>query len=395
MAAVVGGQLDETHTMVGVFDGHGICTAALIDSHTAITAAICVRESERDLSLALDGGPPISGLGALIHPDFSIDIGYMPHHDLALIDLSQASTVAPARLEYTPPAAGMEVTVVGIGATAADTLDYGVRHVASSVIDAVEAHRFRLPPTSAGGTIAGAGDSGAPVFTVVDGHEVVIGLISAHETIGNGTWATSVHGHAAWLADNLPRPPLWPEITISSPRAGTTLSSPVRVEFAVRAMSELRRVECRVEGRTRQVLLEAPYRCDLHLDPGVRRVQILVYDKRGGKSESTVEIFVEDPCDCGVDAGPGDAASEVARGAADTVDTWRDDAGAGDVSVMTDDTRDPADSGACRISAAAAPWSDNLAVAVLWALMAIGLRRQRSTSLPWRSKRGPARPRGS
>jgi hypothetical protein len=166
------------------------CTATLIGSKSAVTAAHCIP------------GPVKAGVKRTSELKFStktVTVGglfkfsaYMDkpgdrfwNDDFGMLRLATAPGIAPSLLANRGPVVGEAITLVGWGTTD-QTNGAGTKRIATNKIDGFDA----APGTTFnfGGTKAGVegnvckGDSGGPVFVKINGVEAQLGVVTASLT---------------------------------------------------------------------------------------------------------------------------------------------------------------------------------------------------------------------
>lgn len=152
--------------VIGLVDelGEVGCTASMIDTHTAITAAHCIAGRDPRTLRALTGASTTDGsFGAIAHGE--IDPAFDPAtlaHDLAMITLRDAHDDVLAFAPVDAALAGTNVRAVGFGTTAAATTDGGVKRAGTAMVTEVQADEVVTMPAPAQ---ACHGDSGGPMVT--------------------------------------------------------------------------------------------------------------------------------------------------------------------------------------------------------------------------------------
>jgi MYXO-CTERM domain-containing protein len=198
-SAIVGGVPDRSRSEIGIgrilYADRFLCTGTLIGSNGqpyVLTAAHCLEDPDTGRPWNPAGKLTVEFLGKAFraravypHPE---EDAQNYRNDIGIIELERMPThVRSALVALTPPEPGMEVTVVGYGAT--DFAPAGrARHAAPSLITKVRRPwgYDLISPAAAGGR-AGAfcgGDSGGPTFTTHWGPETLIGVHSALRTTG-------------------------------------------------------------------------------------------------------------------------------------------------------------------------------------------------------------------
>ena len=195
------------------------CSATLISSQWAVTAAHCVTEMEEALS---EGGTAYFAIGANIqqisdydaivdwaaHPDFSIGIDI--ENDIGLVKMQHGiDSVSPMALsesEVSEPWIGKSLTFIGFGSSGASASDSGTKRTAEIPLDDFDEDVvYAIDP--AGEQSLCSGDSGgAAVRQTNDGMELVavnaflFGGASDDMCEGSGTGATRIDTHMDFLS---------------------------------------------------------------------------------------------------------------------------------------------------------------------------------------------------
>ncbi|HEY5947072.1 MAG TPA: S1 family peptidase [Kofleriaceae bacterium] len=148
-------------------DNQLVCTGAVIEAHTVITAAHCVAGDPLTLraffgSSTADGGRFIAVMNARAHPLF--DPG---GNDIALITLGDTAPSAP--LALAPPLSGALVgtmiDVVGFGITGNGLGGEGIKRTGTAKIAGIAVEDFTAVPSP---SLSCLGDSGGPALLAGD-----------------------------------------------------------------------------------------------------------------------------------------------------------------------------------------------------------------------------------
>ena len=186
-APVTNGSADrDDRAVVALLNANGqvVCTASIIGSHTAITAAHCV--AGRDArTLRVFFGSAVGGTGTSIPvSDARAHPGFDPGgRDVALLTVRLAAPTPVAPLALAGPIdaslVGTKVRIVGFGLTGQNTDDAGARREGTSRIAAVRAEELIAVPDP---SLACPGDSGGPLLLA---DETIAGVVSRVDTLCN------------------------------------------------------------------------------------------------------------------------------------------------------------------------------------------------------------------
>jgi hypothetical protein len=154
-----------------------VCTAAVIEPHTALTAAHCIVGDPLALraffgSAVLDGGTLIAVTDARAHPLFNPG-----GNDIAVLTLGEAAP-APPLLPASVNASLVDTSfrVVGFGLAGAKIGGAGVKRTGNARITRITAEDFTAVP---GPSLACLGDSGGPALLPSGG---IAGVVSRVDT---------------------------------------------------------------------------------------------------------------------------------------------------------------------------------------------------------------------
>jgi len=140
--------------------GHVDCTAAVIEAHTAVTAAHCVAGLDPRTLRVWYGGDAYSQVtGANAHPMFDPTTFA---NDIAALSFRDPAQAPPLALDTAAPAVATTIRVVGWGRTSAAVDDSGDKRAGSATISAVTAADFTALPAPSQPC---RGDSGGPALT--------------------------------------------------------------------------------------------------------------------------------------------------------------------------------------------------------------------------------------
>jgi hypothetical protein len=139
--------------------GRAGCTATVIESHTAITAAHCVTGFDPRILRVWFGSDVYSAVsGAQAGPMFDPTT---LAGDVAMLTFRDPAPVQPLMLEMAAPVVGTVIRAVGYGTTAAGSDDGGVKREGSAMISDVQPTEFTALPQPSQPC---HGDSGGPAL---------------------------------------------------------------------------------------------------------------------------------------------------------------------------------------------------------------------------------------
>ncbi|MER6342986.1 S1 family peptidase [Streptomyces sp. NPDC001595] len=177
---IIGGTLPESRGMAAIsLDGKPNCSGSIVDNHWILTAKHCVRANSGDgdkydysrlkvrvKSVYADSGGGVVGVSLTKSRD---------DHDLALIKLNRSADAEPVSMATKHSEVGATTYVFGYGvnSTSGDS-DYRLRRGTERVVD----NSFPGILTTAIDGKPCHGDSGGPLFKLVDGARYQIGVVS-------------------------------------------------------------------------------------------------------------------------------------------------------------------------------------------------------------------------
>ena len=184
--AIVHGDDDNADPAVValLLNGSVYCTGVLLTNNVVATAAHCVIPTPPEQ--VYFGSDPSSKKGTFIdvtttraHPDFDEDTLV---NDIAVLGLASTAPVAPLNIfvkEFDDSYVGLEVRLIGFGATAGDGSGKLRKRSGTTAITSYTNDDFRFRPAPAQTCV---GDSGGPAVAKIGDHEAVIGLTSSGDS---------------------------------------------------------------------------------------------------------------------------------------------------------------------------------------------------------------------
>jgi hypothetical protein len=190
---IVNGFVDEGHPSVGVVRqaGYG-CTGTLIGPRTVLTAAHCLRHSDR--AYFYDGVTLLAG-NAIPHPHFA---GGDWNYDVGILSLDSASSVAPTPISTAPTLSGQPITMVGFGRTSAEANDFGTKRYAQNTIEWVDGFAYHVPGSGGRSAIC-FGDSGGPDFSGRSECQIGVHSRTAYPACATYSITNRVDVQAGWI----------------------------------------------------------------------------------------------------------------------------------------------------------------------------------------------------
>lgn len=166
-------------------DGKRACSAVLVDRDWLLTAASCFADNPAAPQQLLPGAPKDATTAFVGRTDSTTTAGQVrtvvrlvprADRDLVLARLSKpVTTIAPAALATTAPAAGETLTGTGFGRTADEWAPVKM-HQGRFTVDGSDATSVNI--TGVDGAAVCAGDTGGPVFREQGGTVAIVGVNS-------------------------------------------------------------------------------------------------------------------------------------------------------------------------------------------------------------------------
>lgn len=166
----------------------GTCTATLVGSHTALTAAHCWRGMLGGGVLLADG-THLSVIRGAYPPEYSNVPIFGAAHDVGVLHLSAPiEGIEPSLLATSPPAVGDTITMVGFGEHD-QAGDYdGLKRAGTNQIAGEIATLFWTSGTDTQHATLDHGDSGGPAYVVRNGRRVIAGVASQGAVAQDNFW---------------------------------------------------------------------------------------------------------------------------------------------------------------------------------------------------------------
>ncbi len=185
--AIVNGDDDDSDPAVValMLNGSVYCTGVLLTDNVVATAAHCVTPTPPD-QVYFGNDPSTKKKGTFIdvttsrvHPDFDEDTLV---NDIAVVGLAATAPTAPLNVfvkEFDDSYIGLEIRLIGFGATGPDQTDNLRKHTGTTAITSYTDDDFRFRPAPSQTCV---GDSGGPAVAKIGDHEAVIGLTSSGDS---------------------------------------------------------------------------------------------------------------------------------------------------------------------------------------------------------------------
>ncbi|MFT4977901.1 MAG: V8-like Glu-specific endopeptidase, partial [Myxococcota bacterium] len=180
---IIGGDVERGYPGVGALieDGRPVCTASLVSTTVAVTAAHCldgVPVSDITFFVGPDASRPSTGeryavRGAHIHPDYDADEFINDVGVIVVDEVSDAEPVAYLTDDMGSEWIGREPLFIGYGYSPED--GYGIKRSVRIPITAIYDDAFEY---EGDGINTCSGDSGGPALYTIDGTPTLIGVTS-------------------------------------------------------------------------------------------------------------------------------------------------------------------------------------------------------------------------
>lgn len=308
---IVNGTPDNGHLAVGALlsGGKAACTATVVGTRTAVTAAHCVLSETKPyqaltpVNLYIGGfpnGTKYTASKVVTHPSY--DGGNKS--DLAVLRFGQDITgLIPQVISTTPPVQGESIVLVGYGLPGENTGSFGVKRMGTNVIDSVSTTTYYISGSSGHNGNVCNGDSGGPSFASRSGKDVFIGVHST-KTAYCGYAATDMRVDAfrAWITQEAGgdiytgKPPdkEAPQVAILDPIPGAEIVQTYTVKVLASDDIGVTKVVCYLDAASKGELKAPPYSFTLSgMSLGQHTIEVVGHDEAGRSASAAITVTVK------------------------------------------------------------------------------------------------------
>ncbi|WP_158239590.1 S1 family peptidase [Streptomyces carminius] len=186
---IIGGETADSSRGMAALHHNGSfrCSGSIVDNRWVLTARHCLYEGgdripDSQLTVRVKSRNRTSGGGVVAISDSKV----RTNHDIAMLKLNRSANAEPVRLATANPKVGATTYVFGWGRTCADCAPSTLLKRATMRVESIhddDWHGGRAIRASAINGRFCRGDSGGPLFKLVDGKRYQVGVVSA-ATIG-------------------------------------------------------------------------------------------------------------------------------------------------------------------------------------------------------------------
>lgn len=182
---IIGGETaDSSRGMAALHrNGSFICSGSIVDNRWVLTARHCLYDGNNNripnsqLTVRVKSRDRTSGGGVVAISDSKV----RTNHDIAMLKLNRSANAEPVRLATANPKVGATTYVFGWGRTCATCAPSTLLKRATMRVESINAedwHGGRAIRASALNGRFCNGDSGGPLFKLVDGKRYQVGVVS-------------------------------------------------------------------------------------------------------------------------------------------------------------------------------------------------------------------------
>ncbi|MDG9704585.1 serine protease [Streptomyces sp. DH37] len=181
---IIGGETaDSSRGMAALHrNGNFLCSGSIVDNRWVLTARHCLypdgeRIPDSQLTVRVKSLDRTSGGGVVAVSDSKV----RTEHDIAMLKLDRSANAEPVRLATANPEVGATTYVFGWGRTCATCAPSTVLKRATMRVESIDADDVfggRAIRTSGLNGRTCYGDSGGPLFKLVDGQRYQVGVVS-------------------------------------------------------------------------------------------------------------------------------------------------------------------------------------------------------------------------